>query len=275
MEIPPPFQKFFIDCRLPHPALQPFIEQYIYRRINVPQGCCIEKLMPLHPAGSIDFFLSNKVEIRNFQTDASVPFLSCSIQGPRTRIKNSIRLQGEFISFTILFKATGLFRLSGMQMDQFVDKSMDIDIFDEIPFTEITERLQFAPDISSCIDTIEPYLLLLSEKSRPVPPVIEKAADILGRYQQACSIKQLARESYLSLRQLERSFIRYIGICPKTYFRIHRFLQLLQAKNKAPDKKWGSLAHEFGYYDQMHLVKEFKYFLSTTPSSFVLSDMVF
>ncbi|HEX5551937.1 MAG TPA: AraC family transcriptional regulator, partial [Chitinophagaceae bacterium] len=103
-----------------------------------------------------------------------------------------------------------------------------------------------------------------------------KAADLLEEQsQQLYPITQLANESYLSVRQLERSFIRYIGISPKTYYRMHRFLQLLQAKNNAPEEKWGSLAHEFGYYDQMHLVKEFKDFLKVTPSSFVLSDFAF
>lgn len=264
-----------VEHQLPHPNLRSFIKQYVYRKIVVPEECYIHKIMPLRSASSIDFFLGNRFETTDLQTGASVPFIRCMIRGPRTRILYSIRLRGEFISFTIKFKATGLYKLLGKPMDMFVDKAINADIIEHIPLNNITERLLHAPDISYCIHIVEPYLLFLSEKSREVPPVIEKAAHLLEQYRQLYSIGQLADESYLSLRQLERNFIRYIGISPKTYYRMHRFLQLLQAKHNAPEQKWGSLAHEFGYYDQMHLVKEFKDFLKTTPSSFILSDFAF
>lgn len=231
--------------------------------------------MPLRSVSSIDFFLGDLFETIDFQTGLSVPFIRCTIRGPRTRILYSINLKGEFVSFTIKFKATGLYRLLGIPMDLFVDKAINASFIEQIPLNKITEHLLHAPHISFCIDVVEPYLLFLLEKSKMVPPVIEKAAYLLEQYRQLYPITQLAHESYLSVRQLERSFIRYVGIGPKIYYRMHRFLQLLQAKNNAPEQKWGSLAHEFGYYDQMHLVKEFKDFLKITPSAFVLSDFAF
>jgi AraC-like DNA-binding protein len=276
METPLTLYNLSTDCRLPHQKLQPLIEQYVYRKIIVPEGSCINKIMPLRSVSSIDFFLGNQFETIDFQTGLSVPFIRCTIRGPRTHILYSIRLTGEFISFTIKFKPTGLYRLLGTPMDSFTDKALNADVIEQIPLNKIADDLLNAPDLSYCIDIVEPYLLLLSEKGKTVPPIIEKAADLLEEQsQQLYPITQLANESYLSVRQLERSFIRYIGISPKTYYRMHRFLQLLQAKNNAPGEKWGSLAHEFGYYDQMHLVKEFKDFLKVTPSSFVLSDFAF
>lgn len=241
----------------------------------MPEGCCVKKIMPLRSVSSIDFFLGDHFETLDFQTGVPVPFIRCMIRGPRTHILYSFRLKGTFISFTIKFKATGLYRLLDIPIDLFTDKAINASVLDQIPFNKIAEQLLYAPDISYCIHVIEPYLLFLSEKSKTVPPAIEKAAGLLEKYHALDSISQLANESHLSLRQLERSFTRYIGVSPKTFYRVHRFLHLLQAKNDSPEQKWGSLAHEFGYYDQMHLVKEFKKFLKITPSSFVLSDFAF
>lgn len=271
----PPLQKSITDCRAPHPALQPFIEHYIYRRIQVPADCSLEKLMPLRPASSLDFFLGSPFETIDQQTEESIPFTRNIIRGPRTNILYSLRLKGEFISFTILFKATGLYKLFGIAMDSLADRSLDNDLTKDFPLCRATGRLMDAPEITSCIRIVEPYLLLLAERSRDVPHVIEKAVNLLEHYPHSYSIKNLARESFLSLRQLERSFSKYIGISPKTYFRLHRFLKLLAAKQNSPQQKWGSLAHEFGYYDQMHFLKEFKYFFKSTPSNFDLKEFSF
>lgn len=270
-----PFYGPVTDCRLPHRQLQPFIEQYVYRKIFVPQGCRIEKLMPLRSVSSIDFFLGSRFETTDLLTGFPGPFVRCTIRGPRTRILYSVRIENEFISFTVKFKATGLYKLLGMPMDLFADKAIDGELIEDIPLHKITEQLINAPNISFCIHIVEPYLLFLLERARPVPPVIEKLAYLLEQHRQLYPITQLANENFLSLRQLERNFIRYIGISPKTYHRMHRLLGLLQAKKNAPEQKWGSLAHEFGYYDQMHLIKEFKDFLKTTPSSFISSDFAF
>lgn len=275
METSPTSYNSVIDCRLPHPQLQPFIEQYVYRKILVPKGCCMKKIMPLRSSSSLDFFLGDYFETNSFKTGETTPFIRCMLRGPRTQILYFICIKGEFISFVVKFRPTGLYRLAGLSMDLFTDKALNGNIIDQIPLNKITERLLYAPDISYCISIVEPYLLFLSERSKIISPAIEKAARLLEQHAPWISIAQLANENYLSLRQLERNFRRYIGISPKTYYRVHRFLQLLKAKNNSPEQKWGSLAHEFGYYDQMHLVKEFKEFLNVPPSSFVSSDFAF
>lgn len=271
----PAFGNSLIEYRSPHPALHSFIEHYVFRKFTVPDGCCIQKLMPPRSACSIDFFLGDCFETIDLQTGESVSFNRCMIRGPRTDLLYSIRIKGTFISFVIKFKPTGLYRLLGIPMDMFANKAIDASIISDIPLKRITEKLVAQSDLSHCIELIEPYLIFLSGKSKRVPPIIEKSACLLKQCQELHPITQLANESFLSQRQFERHFIKYIGVSPKTYYRMHRFLQLLNAKNKEPEQKWGSLAHEFGYYDQMHLVKDFKSFLKTTPSSFITADFAF
>lgn len=270
-----------VTCRTVHSSLQPFVLNYSFRRMVIPPGCHLKKVMPLRSESSIDFFLGDAFETVDLLTGSTVPFWRCTIRGPRTCTLYSILLKGEFISFTIKFKPTGLYRLLGIRMDRFTNKAIPGIDMDQLPFGEMTRQILYPQDMEACIQVIEPYLLFLAESSSPVPPSIEKAVQIIGRHKiigghhKMHSISGLANDSNLSERQLHRHFIKYTGVCPKTYFRMHRFLKLLSAKRDSPEMKWTTLAHEFGFYDQMHLVKEFKQFLKITPSAFKHSDFAF
>lgn len=273
MDTPPPFQKLQ-SVRLPHPGLRPFIAQYVFERMNVPQGCTVKKFLPLCSTCSIAFFVGDHFEILDLKTRTSEARVSFRIQGPRTQISHYLRIRSDFISFTIKFTPTGFYRLLGITTGMHANHVIAANELPHLPVENISTQLSNTTDIKQYLNIIEPYLLLIISKSRDVPTAIEKAATEL-EHQYQPSIKGLAVEAFTSLRQLERNFVRYIGLTPKTYFRTNRFLKLLAAKKNDPEQKWGSLAHEFGFYDQMHLVKEFKYFLKSTPSTFDLSELSF
>lgn len=66
----------------------------------------------------------------------------------------------------------------------------------------------------------------------------------------------------LSPRQLRRMFDHYIGTSPKTFSRVIRFQKLLEERlSNTPQE-----VSDLGYYDQAHLIKEFKKFYGATPA---------
>ena len=79
------------------------------------------------------------------------------------------------------------------------------------------------------------------------------------------SIDQLASEAGISNRQLERRFIRDVGVGPKLLSRILRFQQVFRAVERV-DPAWASIAVECGYYDQAHLIRDFNQFAGQTPA---------
>ena len=73
--------------------------------------------------------------------------------------------------------------------------------------------------------------------------------------------------------KLERVFKKYIGITPKYYSQIVRFNKVLDfVHHKSDELVWSSTAGQFGYYDQAHLIHDFKRFTGYTPQ--VLSQML-
>ncbi|RXH56167.1 hypothetical protein GRAN_3024 [Granulicella sibirica] len=57
-----------------------------------------------------------------------------------------------------------------------------------------------------------------------------------------------------------------MGIRPKLFARIARFEAALEHKVRFSLRPWSEVAHEFGYYDQMHMVHDFADFTGVTPS---------
>ena len=71
-------------------------------------------------------------------------------------------------------------------------------------------------------------------------------------------IANLAKESFVSTRQLERLFHEYVGITPKKLSNLIRYQFLWRDVLAEPDFDVLSAVHKYGYTDQSHLLREFK-----------------
>ena len=78
------------------------------------------------------------------------------------------------------------------------------------------------------------------------------------------SVDRLASDAGISSRQLERRFLREVGLGPKLLGRIIRFQQVFRAVEQC-NSAWAEIAIECGYYDQAHLIRDFNQFARQTP----------
>ncbi len=79
------------------------------------------------------------------------------------------------------------------------------------------------------------------------------------------SVDRLAGDLGISGRQLERRFLSEVGLGPKLLSRILRFQQVFRAVERS-DRNWARIAVDCGYYDQAHLIRDFRQFAGQTPS---------
>ena len=54
---------------------------------------------------------------------------------------------------------------------------------------------------------------------------------------------------------------------PKMYSRILRFSKAYRLREAFPHLSWVKIAYEAGYYDQMHMIRDFKDFAGVNPSA--------
>lgn len=69
----------------------------------------------------------------------------------------------------------------------------------------------------------------------------------------------------ISARQLRRLFEFYVGDTAKTFSKVVRFQNILNAKPSTQSLRKSKLFFDAGYYDQSHFIKEFKSFYGVTP----------
>jgi len=265
--------------KLPATVLQPIVKEYVYRRVRVNNALPVVKAMPLRWVSSIDFFTGAPYETIHCETGAVIPFARCTIRGPRTHKKNYIRIHsGDFSVFSIRLQPAGLYRLLGIPAAAFTDEAVDAACIPVPGMEALVEQLMVCTDIDSCIAVVEPFLLSRLQKNEARvrgSVAVQKLAAILHTRPVPPAIKSLQQQLALSLRQLERNFVKEVGVTPKVYSRMVRFTNLLAYRKEHPECSWASLAYEFNYADQMHLIKDFKAFLGVNPSAFVMEDFAF
>lgn len=84
------------------------------------------------------------------------------------------------------------------------------------------------------------------------------------------SIKDLSESMSISQKQLQRLFKQKVGILPYEYYRIARFQRLISLIEKNHTNNWALTALTGGYYDQPHMIKEFKEISGLTPQEYLL-----
>jgi AraC-like DNA-binding protein len=109
---------------------------------------------------------------------------------------------------------------------------------------------------------------LLEQLPRAFPPDTEviAAVDRLTHSDVLPLVNQIAHESRISSRQLQRRFRAAVGMTPKRFARVTRFARVWQLASMRPRKSWAALAAEHGFADQAHLVREFRAFGADPPT---------
>ena len=95
------------------------------------------------------------------------------------------------------------------------------------------------------------------------------AVEMVDRTQGRILVSRIAEELGLSRRTLERIFREQVGLPPRQFIRNVRFQKVLTRIKLGPSRLSHTfLAHEFGYVDHSHLIKEFRALAQRPPGAF-------
>lgn len=152
-------------------------------------------------------------------------------------------------------------------MWQLLDQAVDSHDMLGREIGEINEQLRELNDYRAMIALVEKFLMdKVARLKREANPV-DRISRLMIRSQSGnCSLDWLAGQACLSPRQLERKFLERIGMSPKLFLRVVRFARAYSMKDRQPALDWQDIVCQCGYYDQMHLIKDFKFFAAVTPS---------
>ena len=112
------------------------------------------------------------------------------------------------------------------------------------------------------------------ESAPPQDRVVEKSVQVLCRSAGALAIREIASALGQNRRRLQRSFLRQVGIPPKRLAGILRFQRVFRLLESTPGVPWAFLALDCGYYDQAHLIRDFRRFTGESPRAYLASQHV-
>jgi AraC-like DNA-binding protein len=131
----------------------------------------------------------------------------------------------------------------------------------------VGERLAELRDWDARFDAID---RLLAARADAAGGRCRKVAWALARIEASggrVEVGALARELGHSNKYLIDRFRQEVGLPPKTLARLIRFDRVIRHLRAGGREGFAELAVTFGYYDQAHLVRDFRQFTGITPSA--------
>jgi len=186
-----------------------------------------------------------------------------------TKYPSYLQFDKELYIIGVRFKTAGAYVFYEEDMDSFLDKNTHFKNSETWPLDTLYDALIQTNGIKERITIIEAFLIkkLQDSKKKNAPwtftliqKVIEKKGDI--------SLESLCTEFNISIRQLERTFKKEVGMSPKIYIRIIRMRYAKELLSKLKVESLTTTAHETGFFDQAHFTREFKFFMSETPKNY-------
>jgi methylphosphotriester-DNA--protein-cysteine methyltransferase len=161
----------------------------------------------------------------------------------------------------VAFTARGTFPWLGERMDSLADRIIALADALGDGALRLRERLLNTPSLEARFRCVERWLLTRLKPRAIVHPAVRWAVDRLAATDGHMSIEALATQTGFTRKHLGNLFRQQVGLTPKELARVHRFraaMALLHgSRGQVP---WTALAEACGFYDQSHLINEFRRF---------------
>jgi AraC-like DNA-binding protein len=251
-----------IQTATPRPELREFVRAYAEREITCEAGGFAQANSAVLEQ-VIAFELGDRT-LLDFPDGRSELSSKSNVWGALTYPFGSARFNGHIFGFAIFLKPFTSWQLFQTPPSTLANVHCDgANVLGR--GTEVLwERLAESPSFSKRVQVIENYLLPFAANARSRTSIMKSAHDIFRR-KGAARIDNLAFHTSLSVRQYERRFVEEMGLSPKLFARITRYQMALDAKRRAPACSWLRIAHEYGYFDQMHMIRDFQNLGGDTP----------
>ena len=262
------------ECILPSLDLRDFIREYltihlVFENKKVPPPA---KAYPVNPEEGIRFIVRGSLISEDPESGTREQRPTISIFGqPKSR--ENLYISYEYLMIHVRFQPGGLFKLLRIPMTELIHQNYDAELIIGKEIREVQEQLTELRSYDQMLAILNNYfrkkLSNLDCKSTP----IDKIGGFIFNRPRDFDLKKTANDACLSFRQFEKRFTQRIGLTPKYYARVCRFYKAYELKQLHSYLDWLSIALRTGYNDYQHMVKDFKQFAGTTPTTLIKESL--
>ena len=210
---------------------------------------------PVLPDGCVDILFTRERSVRP-RSEAV---------GTMTRPYEFALPAGRFV-FGVRFRpamARGMLRLP---ISELTDRSIPLDALWGNTARRLEEQLAEARSVGQAIARLEAHFASrLSDLPRTGP--VERATEWLVASRGAAAVEEVAQNAGVSTRQFRRRCLDSSGLTPKRLARVLRFRHAVALVQPGRLVDWANLALECGFYDQAHLINEFREMAGAPPTA--------
>jgi AraC-like DNA-binding protein len=168
------------------------------------------------------------------------------------------------------FKPGGAYPFVGPPLGELRDAHLPLEtLWGMRAVDELRERLMRAQTPAQRCQIFEE--VLLGRLAHPLEhhPAVSLALRAFSEARGGAVIAQLAGQLALGHTRFIAVFRDEVGLTPKQFCRVRRFVRVLERAWGEQRPNWAQLAAECGYYDQAHLTHDFQRFAGVSPSVFI------
>jgi len=250
----------------PSSILSPYVKHYwAIDRYLLSVGGHVQRVVP-NGLTELMFYLGD----RPTALDDKRHILGNTILSGQQKGYYDILVSGKLSLFSISFQPFGARMFFDIPSSELFDRNVPLKYLLKDRVDELESSLYASDTFEEKISIVEEFLINLLRGCSKEYEVnrIAKSVGLVNQWMGVVDINLLASSACLSRKQYERTFSDYIGTSLKQFLRTVRFQRTLQVKQLNSSIPFTELACTCGYYDQSHMIGDFRLLSGKTPSQY-------
>lgn len=183
-----------------------------------------------------------------------------------------VRMRRKVEGLSVTLRPGAAAALLGLPAGEIGGSAVHLDALWRGEGAELLERMAEAPDDAARVALLH---AALQSRLRGSGIVVGNAAAAMHAVRLITAsggrrpLREVATAVGVGERRLQQLFHAHVGLSPRAWSRLARMHGCLRALRLRPSPAWAEVALEGGFYDQSHLVNEFRALCGVTPTEFM------
>jgi len=249
----------------PATSLSQYIKDYWFLEMEAGEG--LESVQRVVPNGYVEltFHFADRLKKRKLTEELQPGII---ISGQQTGFFDVLPT-GKTSMLSVQFFPHSAALFFDIPIYELADETLDLHDTIGAVARELEEQLYDLPSLEEKVKHIEMFLVRqLSHKTEYSWNRIFHNIELINRTNGIITPGELASAACLSRKQHERLFKQLVGLPPKQFLKIIRFQNALFMRQLHPGESLTELAYRCGYYDQSHMINDFRELSGITPRQY-------
>jgi AraC-like DNA-binding protein len=222
---------------------------------------------PALPDGSPELIINLGARFEHVARDGTVTLQPVAFLVGQITAPMLVRPTGPVDLIAVRFEAHGAALLHA-DLRRLTNRWVDVHALANDPLQSVPVALASVEATAHRIGVLEAALAPPIARPRAIDERVALAVRAIRASHGTVALDGLARDLALSMRSLQRLFGPRVGVTPKLLARIVRFQRVFSAWREDPGTLT-RIAADCGYFDQSHLVRDFRDFAGMAPAAFL------